>query len=119
MAIKVRININPNGLLANNNRFTAAQKWLDNEVIKDCNPYVPFRTGNLATSAIRHTVIGSGMIVYKTPYAKVVYNSTGWHFNMNRIKVPHPLATDHWLDVVKPLQLEKWQNGVMKILGDR
>ncbi len=115
MAIKVRVNINPNGLLANNNRFEAAQKWLDNEVIKDCNPYVPYRTGNLATSVIRHTVIGSGMIVYKTPYAKVVYNSDGWHFSVN----VHELATDHWLDVVKPLQLEKWQNGVMKILGGR
>lgn len=116
MGVKtVKVSINPDGMLGNASaqRFSTAQKWLDNEIIKDCNPYVPFRTGNLATSAIRHTVIGSGQIVYKTPYVNVVYDSNGWHFNAEI----HPLATDHWLDVVKPLQIDKWKNGVMKILG--
>lgn len=116
MGIKtVRVNINPDGMLGNApaQRFYSAQKWLDNEVIKACNPYVPFRTGTLATSAIRHTVIGSGTIVYKTPYVNIVYDSKGWNFNVN----VHPLATDHWLDTVKPMYIDDWKNGVMKILG--
>ena len=38
-----------------NPREERAQKWLDNEVLKDCGPYVPFRYGHLFRSGITAT----------------------------------------------------------------
>jgi len=68
--LRVRIEFGADSLLTPSvpeERIKRAQMWLDSEVIKDCNPYVPFRTGALAGSAIRHTIIGSGQITYETP----------------------------------------------------
>ena len=116
--MRVKVNIGTNSLLNEatcNERFNQAQMWLDNEVIKDFNPYVPFRYGELARSAIRHTIIGSGAIVYKTPYAKKVYESNGWNFNTNI----HPLATDHWAEPVIANNRTKYRNGVATILGGK
>lgn len=53
-----------------NKKFSLAQKFLDNEVLKDSAPYVPFRTGYLEKSGITGTVIGSGKVIYNAPYAK-------------------------------------------------
>lgn len=113
--MRVRIEIGAESLLNPNvpeQRVKAAQMWLDNEVIKDCDPYVPFRTGALAGSAIRHTVIGSGQVTYETPYAVPVYNSNGWNFNRS----VHPLATDHWADAALANNREKYHDGVQTIL---
>jgi hypothetical protein len=49
------------------------QKFIDSEIIRRCDPYVPLRTRTLKNSVISHTVVGSGKIVYKTPYAKKQY----------------------------------------------
>ncbi len=51
----------------------AAQIALDNQILKDCDPYVPYLTGVLKGSGPIHTSIGSGIIVYKTPYARRWY----------------------------------------------
>ncbi|WMI81843.1 minor capsid protein [Anaerotignum sp. MB30-C6] len=49
------------------------QKYIDSEVIKHCAPYAPFETGQMQKSATLGTVIGSGEIVYNSPYAKFLY----------------------------------------------
>jgi len=113
--LRVRIEFGADSLLTPSvpeERIKRAQMWLDSEVIKDCNPYVPFRTGALAGSAIRHTIIGSGQITYETPYAVPVYNSEGWNFNRS----VHPLAQDHWAEPVKANNMDKYHDGVAKIL---
>lgn len=51
----------------------AAQIALDNQILKDCDPYVPFLTGVLKGSGPIQTAIGSGIIIYKTPYARRWY----------------------------------------------
>lgn len=56
------------------------QMFIDNEFIKHCEPYVPFDTGMLARSAWLSTDIGSGQIVYETPYAEKVYTSPEMNF---------------------------------------
>lgn len=40
------------------------QKVIDLEVIRQSDPYTPFWSGALKNSAITHTVIGSGDVVY-------------------------------------------------------
>lgn len=55
-------------------RYGRAQKTLDSEVMRLCDPYVPFRTGSLKTSAITATDIGSGVVEYNAPYAYKQYH---------------------------------------------
>ena len=49
------------------------QKIVDAAVIRECTPYVPFAEGVLAGSANTATEIGSGEVVYDTPYARYLY----------------------------------------------
>ena len=98
------------------------QKTVDAAVIRECFPYVPFDEGILAGSANTATEIGSGEVVYDTPYARyqfygeiygpnipivengviVGYRSppekypTGRPLQYNTDK--NPLAGSHWFD---------------------
>lgn len=49
------------------------QKYIDSEVIRCMDSFVPFHSGILKKSAILGTVIGSGLIKYTAPYAKKNY----------------------------------------------
>lgn len=49
------------------------QQYIDNEVLKRCQDYVPMDTGKLIESGIRETRIGSGEVIYETPYARRWY----------------------------------------------
>ena len=49
------------------------QKAVDAAVIRECLPYVPFAEGILAGSANTATEIGSGEVIYDTPYARYLY----------------------------------------------
>lgn len=49
------------------------QKAVDAAVIRECFPYLPFDEGVLAGSANTATEIGSGEVVYDTPYARYLY----------------------------------------------
>ena len=91
--------------------YEQAQKWLDNEVVKDCTPYVPMDTGRLMNSGIEATNYGSGEVVYNTPYAaKCYYN------NLNFSKDKHPQAQSRWFEKAKSVNKDKWVNGVTKIM---
>ena len=50
-----------------------AQMFLDNEVLKDSAPYVPRLAGELEQSGQRGTKVGSGEVVYNSPYARYQY----------------------------------------------
>ena len=69
-----------------NNRLDFVQKVVDQEVIKQTTPYVPYQTGMLAKSAVLHTVIGSGRVVYATPYARYLYYGIKYAPNFPIIK---------------------------------
>lgn len=49
------------------------QKYIDSEVLRLCAPYVPFDDGALQRSGIDKTKIGSGVVIYDTPYARRWY----------------------------------------------
>lgn len=104
-------------LTLNLNRFskqyTRAQTWLDSEVLKDSDPYVPMRTGTLVKSGIRGTVLGSGLIVYNAPYARYQYYGTAFNFN----KTKHPQAQAYWFEGAKAANKSKWIRGVKKLGG--
>lgn len=62
------------------NKFYKAQKIIDSEVLRLSEPYVPFDTGTLVRSGQINTIIGSGEIRYKTPYARKLYYSPSISF---------------------------------------
>lgn len=101
------------------------QKVVDKRVIDYCVPYVPFDEGILAGSAYTATEVGSGEVVYDTPYARyqfygevygpnfpIVENGviTGWYspkekhptgrqLNYGNSHEKHdPRAGSHWFD---------------------
>ncbi len=54
------------------------QRAVDSEVLRRCDPYVPFRTGFLKKSGILATKIGSGEVIYNAVYANInYYNNAG------------------------------------------
>lgn len=58
--------------------FSKTQKYIDSEVVRRSDPYVPFRTGTMKKSGISGTVLGSGEIRYTAPYAEdQYYNNLG------------------------------------------
>lgn len=56
-----------------NNGIEKAQEFIDNECIKLMKPYTPMNTGALMESVTLGTVIGSGRLVYQSPYARYQY----------------------------------------------
>ncbi len=49
-----------------------AQRYVDLAVMRYCDKYIPFRTGELKRSR-RCTVVGSGVVKYNAPYARQQY----------------------------------------------
>ena len=49
------------------------QRTIDSEVLRLCDPYVPKDSGDLIRSGIIFTQLGSGKVVYQTPYARRWY----------------------------------------------
>lgn len=92
-----------------------AQKYLDNQVLKDTDKYVPMRTGILVKSGILGTRIGSGEIDYIAPYAKKMYYGVTIRFNKSR----HPLACAKWFEASKAVNRRSWLAEVRRIAGGR
>jgi len=55
-------------------RYVLAQKFLDSEVLRHCEPFTPLRTGVLIKSGILGTEIGSGTVQWIAPYAHEQYH---------------------------------------------
>ena len=53
--------------------FHKAQVFVDSEVIRLSVPLVPKKDGVLIRSAPVHTKMGSGEVIYRTPYARYQY----------------------------------------------
>lgn len=73
---KMSVNLSPKLLNLFNNELKPmgkVQKYLDSDVINTISPYVPRLTGVLLKTGLIGTVIGSGLIVWRTPYAKRQY----------------------------------------------
>lgn len=50
-----------------------AQTYVDGECIRFMKKYSPYKNGTLYESSLKNTVIGSGLIVQDTPYARYQY----------------------------------------------
>lgn len=124
---KIEVNLAWNNTFGKDmtDRFTTAQKFVDSECIRLMSKYTPARNLLLSKSAIIGTKIGSGHIVYASPYARyqyygVVYgpnipiyengeivgfysppkkHSTGRKMRYSKVK--HPQAQRLWFETMK------------------
>lgn len=104
-------------------QYDRAQKWLDNQVLTDCTPLVPFRDGDLRKSGILGTEIGSGEVCWDSPYARYQY------YGKVMVGSPPKEVTDidlqyhtegtcaFWFEEAKSANKQAWINGVKKIGG--
>lgn len=90
-------------------RLNKAIKWaqmkLDTQVITDSNYFVPKVTSTLEKSAVISTIIGSGVVTWKTPYARRQYYGD----NFDHSKQSNPSACARWFEAAKARWLEKWR----------
>lgn len=108
-----RLEINTQACIGRfNKKYSQAQKFLDNEVLKDSAPYVPMRTGNLMNSGQTGTELGSGKVIYNAPYAQSMYYGVGFNFSKDK----HPQACAQWFEKAKAAKKEDWLKGVNKIM---
>ena len=88
-----------------------AQIRLDQQVITDSNYYCPLRAaqgGTLQKSAIINTVLGSGLVQWKTPYARAQY----YGVNFDHSKSANPNACAKWFEAAKARKMKDWEKSV-------
>ena len=81
----------------------SAQAPLDAMVLQDSNYFVPIKTGTLQKSAIINTRLGSGEVVWQTPYARRLY----YEYEKPEHQA-NPNACSKWFEAAKARWLEKW-----------
>lgn len=112
-------------------RFDKAQEYLDNRVLTDSTPLIPIRAGVLRESGIMGTVIGSGEVVWGTPYAHYIYagldmvqeGTENRHFAekgskkvYNGKKLTFEQGQEKWYEAAKKKNLDSWTKGIGRIL---
>lgn len=107
-------------------KINQAQKWLDNEALNSTAPYIPRQTGSLEQSGISGTKIGSGLLVYNSPYARYQYYGkvmvgrapkTVTSKNLKYYHGSHAKAGRLWFEVSKSANKKNWIKGVKQIIG--
>jgi hypothetical protein len=93
-------------------QYTDAQKFVDSEVLRLCEPYTPLLTGTLIKTGILGTEIGSGLVQWIAPYARYQYygkrkpgSQTG------------PLRGPQWFARMKAVSGKTIIDGAAKIAG--
>ena len=79
------------------------QKYFDALILQDSNYFCPIKTGTLQKSAIINSRIGSGELVWRTPYARRQY----YEYSKPPYQ-PNPNACGKWFEAAKARWLEKW-----------
>ena len=80
------------------------QPFLDQMVLKDSNYYIPADTWNLRDSSLMHSDIGSGKLVWQTPYARRLYYNPQYNFSKDK----NPNARGLWFEEAKSKHRKRW-----------
>lgn len=89
------------------------QRFIDSEVLRRTDPYVPFDTGALKASGTRHTRIGSGNVIYRTPYARKMYYNPQFNFQGG------PMRGGKWFERMKADNRDSILRGAAQVAGAR
>lgn len=86
-------------------RAQNAQRLMSAEILADCTPYVPYRTGATCKSG----KADEKGVSWSTDYARKIYYS-----QMKFNTAIHPLATSQWVEKAKAVNLSKWVKNANK-----
>lgn len=104
LTFNVKITLKESGIKSDiESKIQQQQKYFDALVLQDSNFFCPIKTGTLQKSAIINSRLGSGELVWKTPYARRQYYEYS--------KPPYqrnPNACGKWFEAAKARWLEKW-----------
>jgi len=95
-----------------NEQYSAAQKYIDSEVLRLSEPMIPLLTGMLIASGILGTDVGSGTVHWIAPYAKAQYYS-----RRKPGSYSGPQRGPYWFERFKTLHGAKVISGARKIAG--
>lgn len=93
-----------------NTRMQSTQQALDAAVLSDSNYFIPIKTGTMEKSSQINTRIGTGEIVWRTPYVRRQY----YDYHKPPYQ-PNPNACGKWFEAAKARWLDKW----VKFVNDR
>ena len=93
-------------------RYSEAQKFVDGEVLRLCDPYIPLRTGVLIKSGILGTEVGSGTVRWIAPYARRQYYSPRQPGSQTG-----PLRGPYWFERMKAVHVKTILAGAQRLLG--
>ncbi|MBI5954373.1 MAG: capsid protein [Chloroflexi bacterium] len=92
--------------------FSAAQRFVDSEVLRLSEPYIPLLTSMLIKSGILGTNIGSGVVEWIAPYAKAQYFSKRKPGSQTG-----PLRGPQWFERMKRVHRNRIVAGARRIAG--
>lgn len=92
--------------------FHQAQWFVDNEVLRLCDPFIPLLTGMLIKSGILGTEVGSGEVSWIAPYAGAQYYMT----NRKTRSLTGPLRGSFWFERMKQIYKKLILKGARKIV---
>ena len=93
--------------------LNTVQAQFDMEVLRLTDPYVPMQTGMLRRSAQLASNIGSGELVWNTPYAAEQY------YHTSKSRGYSPTAGAYWGDRMKADNLTHLANFARKAVGNK
>ena len=94
-------------------RYGKAQRFVDSEVLRLSEPYIPLLTGTLIKSGILGTDIGSGLVQWITPYARRQY----YRGREPGSSLTGPLRGKLWFARMKAVSGQTIINGAKRIAG--
>lgn len=97
-------------------KIPAAMQALEGEIIRSCEPFVPYRTGELcrSASAVYDGNSGDGWIIYSAKHAARCY-----YAERPFCKKYHPLASARWFEAAKRGDMRKWTDAAAGALSGR
>lgn len=110
---KAKLDWNPGFGAQRTAAFDATQKYVDSSVLRLCSPYLPFRDGLLEKSGTLMTEIGSGEVVYDTPYAARLHYNPQYNFDKSK----HAAAGGKWFENMKQDHADDIEAGARAKVG--
>lgn len=109
---RAQLVFNPNFAPTWQRRYTAAQFFVDSEVLRLSEPYTPHLTGMLIASGILGTDPGSGLVQWIAPYAKNQYYSPRRPGSQSGA-----LRGPYWFERMKAVRGQKIITGARRLAG--
>lgn len=95
--------------------FEKKQKYIDSEVLRYSDKYIPKRNGKLIESGISGTVVGSGKVEYTTPYSRKQYYENAGKGVEGMNKTGGGLRGKMWFERMKADHKKEILRGLEKI----